>query len=132
MQKASLPTDNLVTLLTVGTPILLITFSLTFSPNLATENGMRCSPTASEMKNRFYMYNYCWENFIHYEINENGTVVDERDMIHHKGEFSCCWLECKTSAFPYVFFCAAFILALPAIWWMLYESEFWWSFFFKV
>ena len=84
VQKASLPTDNLVTLLTVGTPILLITFALTFSPNLATEDGMRCAPTAPGIQNRFYIYNYCWENFVHHELDANGTVVSERDMIHHK------------------------------------------------
>ena len=75
----------MVTLLTVGTPILLITFALTFSPNLSTEDGMRCSPTATGMQNRFYMYNYCWENFIHYELAANGSVINERNMIHHKG-----------------------------------------------
>ena len=77
---------------------------------MATEDGMRCAPTAPGIQNRFYIYNYCWENFVHYELDANGTVVDERDMIHHK-------------AFPYVFFCGAFIMVLPAVWWMLYESE---------
>ena len=42
VSKSSLPTDNLVTLLAVGAPILLISFALLFSPNLATEDGLRC------------------------------------------------------------------------------------------
>lgn len=115
VQKASLPTDNIITLMVVGSPILLITFALTFSPNLATEDGMRCSPT-SEMANRFYIYNYCWENFVHYDIkkdNETNEFVQDGDptsMMYHK-------------AFPYAFFCAAFTLCLPTICWILIESE---------
>ncbi|CBY10236.1 unnamed protein product [Oikopleura dioica] len=113
VSKASLPNDNIITLLAVGSPILLISFALVFSPNLATENGLRCAPT-SPMKNRFYMYNYCWENFNHYELNftEHGIleVGEPRWMIHHK-------------AFPYAFFLVAFILGMPAINWVLAYSD---------
>jgi len=112
VNKSSLPTDNLVTLMAVGAPILLITFALVFSPAMATEDGLRCAPTAP-MGNRFYMYNYCWENFVHHELNyTNGKYVEGETewLIHHK-------------AFPYAFFCMAFILALPTIWWTLTESD---------
>lgn len=50
---------------------------------------MRCSPT-SEMANRFYIYNYCWENFVHYDIkkdNETNEFVQDGDptsMMYHK------------------------------------------------
>jgi hypothetical protein len=114
VNKASFPSDNLVTLLAVGAPILLISFALLFSPNLATEDGLRCAPTSS-MVNRFYMYNYCWENFVHYELEFNAsskkyTELGARSMLHHK-------------AFPYTFFCLAFVLAIPTIWWILTESD---------
>ena len=52
-------------------------------------DGMRCSPT-SEMANRFYIYNYCWENFVHYDIkkdNETNEFVQDGDptsMMYHK------------------------------------------------
>ena len=36
-----MPTDNIITLMVVGSPILLITFALTFSPNLATEGKLK-------------------------------------------------------------------------------------------
>jgi len=60
------------------------------------------------------MYNYCWENFNHYELNftEEGIleIGEPRWMIHHK-------------AFPYAFFLVAFILSMPAINWVLGYSD---------
>ena len=42
------------------------------------------------MANRFYIYNYCWENFVHYDIkkdNETNEFVQDGDptsMMYHK------------------------------------------------
>ena len=51
------------------------------------------------MANRFYIYNYCWENFVHYDIkkdNETNEFVQDGDptsMMYHKIGFDRFELE---------------------------------------
>ncbi|OCT70426.1 pannexin-3 [Xenopus laevis] len=100
--RLELPLDRIITLVSVGLPLLLI--SLAFAREISTGPQVVCFPPSNYTEKQIeYVNKHCWHSLTHHDFNFDGSVSVHSLWIH--------------KVFPYTLMIVAVAMYIPVVLW---------------